>query len=101
MFFSLPLGILGTEHNIQSIQIYSKRNGLFGLNLPRCDSNSAAGKAAVYVRRADKAFCLGEKNRKFISSLGSKSLGFGGGGGGWQMLILLFENLKNIGDLLS
>ena len=48
-----------------------------------------------------RLFVLGEKKGKFISSLGPKSLGFGGGGGGWQLLILLFENLKNIGDLLS
>ena len=48
-----------------------------------------------------RLFVLGGKKGKFISSLGPKSLGFGGGGGGWQLLILLFENLKNIGDLLS
>ena len=50
-----------------------------------------------------RLFVLGEKKWKFSSSLGPKSLGFGGGGGGGarQMLSLLFENLKNIGDLLS
>lgn len=35
--------------------LYATRNGPFGLNLPRCDSNSAAGEAAASVSWADEA----------------------------------------------
>lgn len=60
--------------------IYITRNGLLGLNLPRCDSNSAAGEAAVSVSWADEAFSgeggEGGGERQFISALRPKSLLF-------------------------